>query len=479
MEYDEYEDYDEYDQDNMMQQYGDEYYDYGDGMQQDQDFTYWGHFENCVVPSISQGVQITLPLLLLCMAMKVTTLFSLPSSVFHFLSIGSGLVAMAFFFEKYLFYIISLTVLGYFALQVANQTLGKYRGAVCAVVVVTYLVIMELFLADPSQWHRVRGCQMIVAMKIISVGFDVDQGTLKEIPDVIEFTGYCVFAGSIIFGPWISYSTYALAAQGVDLDLRYTATVVVKLLQALACLVISTCIAPIMFTSESWHYKWLHAYRDAMSFRFSHYFISYLSETTGILAGLGATGNVEEGDKVKWSFAVAKPLNVELPRSLVEVVTNWNLPMHSWLKNYVFKTSRHLGNFAAILLTYAASSLLHGINFQLAAVLLSLGLYSYTEYVLRQKLSDAFSACVGAKACKPACSHRNKKKNVLVILTNVVFGLLAMFHLAYLGLMFDTDDSELEEQGYDWTHTLSKWSHLNYASHWVALITFVFYWLIK
>ena len=30
---------------------------------------------------------------------------------------------------------------------------------------------------------------------------------------------------------------------------------------------------------------------------------------------------------------VTKPFYVELPRSLVEVVTNWNLPMHNWLKN--------------------------------------------------------------------------------------------------------------------------------------------------
>lgn len=29
---------------------------------------------------------------------------------------------------------------------------------------------------------------------------------------------------------------------------------------------------------------------------------------------------------------VTRPLSVELPRSLVEVVTNWNLPMHNWLK---------------------------------------------------------------------------------------------------------------------------------------------------
>ena len=31
-------------------------------------------------------------------------------------------------------------------------------------------------------------------------------------------------------------------------------------------------------------------------------------------------------------LSVAKPLHMELPRSLVDVVSNWNLPMHFWLK---------------------------------------------------------------------------------------------------------------------------------------------------
>jgi hypothetical protein len=32
-------------------------------------------------------------------------------------------------------------------------------------------------------------------------------------------------------------------------------------------------------------------------------------------------------------LTVSKPQYIELPRSLVDVVTNWNLPMHFWLKN--------------------------------------------------------------------------------------------------------------------------------------------------
>ena len=36
------------------------------------------------------------------------------------------------------------------------------------------------------------------------------------------------------------------------------------------------------------------------------------------------------------------------------------------------------------------------------------------------------------------------QKNAFVIMTNLVFGLLAMFHLTYLGLMFDGDSGQEE-----------------------------------
>ena len=66
--------YDDYDMYDMMQQQ--QYADYGDdpsGMAED--FSYMGHLENCVLPTISQGVQIVLPLLMLCIGMKITSVF--------------------------------------------------------------------------------------------------------------------------------------------------------------------------------------------------------------------------------------------------------------------------------------------------------------------------------------------------------------------------------------------------------------------
>lgn len=50
---------------------------------------------------------------------------------------------------------------------------------------------------------------MILAMKAISVGFDIDSKQIIRPPSVLGFLGYVFHPGSIIFGPWISYSEYA------------------------------------------------------------------------------------------------------------------------------------------------------------------------------------------------------------------------------------------------------------------------------
>ena len=88
----------------------------------------------------------------------------------------------------------------------------------------------------------------------------------------------------------------------------------------------------------------------------------------------------------------------QVPRSLVEVVVSWNLPMHKWLKQYVFKQTRsRLGPGAAIMMTYLASTMLHGLTGQIAAVLFSLGAYTWVEHSLRLKLSQIMDASIGAR----------------------------------------------------------------------------------
>ena len=62
-----------------------------------------------------------------------------------------------------------------------------------------------------------------------------------------------------------------------------------------------------------------------MSFRTSHYFVSFVSEVTAAAAGIGFS---QDGERIQ----VTQPHEIELPRSLVEVVKAWNIPMHIWLK---------------------------------------------------------------------------------------------------------------------------------------------------
>lgn len=251
-------------------------------------------------------------------------------------------------------------------------------------------------------------------------------------------------------------------------------------------------------------FRWLMAYRDALSFRTSHYFVSYIASALLVLGGFPLS-----------SSTIVKPLYIEFPRSIVQVVIYWNIPMHYWLKTCMYKiliwnrifimtknlamehwrikmeflyyfftdifrpSIKNLGKFGAVTVTYLISSLLHGLNFQLAAVLLSLGFYTYVEFQLRAVLADTFDACVASKQCtKQKCTHKyNSYDCSWVFMTNLMFSGLAMFHLAYLGLMFDTSD--LQETGYSYSHTINKWTELGFASHWVVLATYCIYLLIK
>jgi porcupine-like protein len=81
-------------------------------------------------------------------------------------------------------------------------------------------------------------------------------------------------------------------------------------------------------------HRWWIAYRDALSFRSSHYFVCFLSEASAIMSGFG------HHEDEPWSLSVARPQFIEIPRSLVQVVVYWNVPMHNWLKNCEYRGDR-------------------------------------------------------------------------------------------------------------------------------------------
>ncbi|CAK9290321.1 unnamed protein product [Gordionus sp. m RMFG-2023] len=242
----------------------------------------------------------------------------------------------------------------------------------------------------------------------------------------------------------------------------------------------SSCMEIIVLYSTSISFiqrKLVTAYIQALSFRSGHYFVSYCSQLTSLLSlnyhfekDLGVT-------------SVTHFSEIEYPRSLVDVCQSWNIPMSFWLKKYVFAQSKlYLGTFAGLIITYLISSLLHGFNFRISAILLSLAFYTYVEFVLRRLLSKRFSACVEAKECPESCQHTFGKKNWIVKIVNTSFALLAIFHLAYLGAPFGLnldDDSDTTNNNITLQLTVRRWSQLGFLSPIIVLLTFLSSFLLK
>uniref|UniRef100_A0A914VHJ0 Protein-serine O-palmitoleoyltransferase porcupine n=1 Tax=Plectus sambesii TaxID=2011161 RepID=A0A914VHJ0_9BILA len=322
-----------------------------------------------------------------------------------------------------------------------------------------------------KQFTKLRGALMIFVMKMVSVGVDLDASALNAVPsDAATLFGYCFDVSSVLFGPWFRFADHWTMLNQPSAILEQVKSILrgcVKLAFCLFFLVYSSCLVDWLIPDNAAYIsRWLTAFRDAQSYRSSHYFVSFIAEAYVLLAGFDFGKTV-----------VTSPLHIELPRSLVETVVHWNVPMHRWLRHYVFERVRKVGAGTAVICTYVASSFLHGLNFQLSAVLLSLGFYTYAEHVLREKLARTYNACIRARKCAPDCSHQNKKTHMVVMLVNFLFFVLAVFHLTYLGMPFVSAGDD-DEHGYSWKHTWTVWRRFNFISHWVAALTLYFAWAI-
>lgn len=54
-----------------------------------------------------------------------------------------------------------------------------------------------------------------------------------------------------------------------------------------------------------------------------------MSQIMMVVAGFEASGNLASS---LFGYQVSRPVDIEIPRSLVSIVVSWNLPMHLWLK---------------------------------------------------------------------------------------------------------------------------------------------------
>ncbi|VEN59918.1 unnamed protein product [Callosobruchus maculatus] len=305
---------------------------------------------------------------------------------------------------------------------------------------------------------EIRGIVMIFSMKMISLVDDIERGFLL-IPSFTEFFGY-VFSGSnILFGPWMSFQDYILIyLQPTKKNTAWVLSIVKNVVISLFFLIVSNCMATYFIPDGS--NVLLLSYREALSFRTSHYFISFISEASVLAAGFkhATIWNKEN----EWSYSVTDPIKIEFPTALSIVVTYWNKPMHDFLKKYVYRAWLPLGRFPAILLTFCVSSFLHGFEPKVSVVLLSLGVFSYLQYAVRDFISRAFDMCVRVFPCNRECRHKYKRNDIRTRSLQIFFCITTVLHLIFLGVLMDpsTDDIGI----------LEKWRSLYFYSIWIMFV---------
>lgn len=453
-------------------------------------------YKNCIKPQLhGDGARQLYEILVLALLLNLINLLKFLPPIIRWLS--STVLGVLFLFRwhgsKSSLFIIAFASFAYLLLIVVEKKVafGKFLLPTFCVV---FSMLLQFSLLDPKNFTEIRGILMVMAMKVLSLDWDmrkIDKKLKKDDSDIgvyngknvpsnslhpLEYLSYVFNVATLPFGPWYSFSAHRSILEKQSFKQSMLSFLIGSLffVWSFACLFISSCILNWFILDEYEYYsRTIVNYKEAASFRFSHYFVSYFSEATILLSGATMRDVISVGDLPKKNMLqhVTNLWKIEMPRSLTDIVTNWNIPMHNWLKIYVFQPSLKYGSLSAVLLTYVASSALHGFNFQISAVLLSLGFYSYGEYVMRRKLAKSFDACIGAKKCY-SCGHKYKSWNFFVMMFNFLFALISIYHLIYLGMLFDSSNSQIE--GYGMQHVWNKWSQANFASFYLGLGVFVF-----
>ncbi|XP_058122008.1 protein-serine O-palmitoleoyltransferase porcupine [Anopheles ziemanni] len=487
--------------------YYDEYYDQAGVPERsfNRELSFDETVNNCVHPSlrfageyIVNFIVINLTFCVLVLAAK--RLFPGQLRNLHVLSCVCGVALFYRVLEHGYYHFVQLAVTLYVMQWLLHRWFSKTaRYIKSPFILIAYgignLLLSELLEPSPEAWNRVRGTQMILLMKVLSLAFDTeDNMALRNQLGVLSYCGYILCPANVILGPWVSFSDYLhiwrASAGGLESKqtrstgrrmLIHVFRLAINALMAVAFLLTSNCMIDYLLAPAA-NWKWVRAYGRALSFRTSHYFIAYLSQSSMLAAA--ADWSRADDDRslmvpVSSLYRVSSPLAVEFPRSLVQVVTAWNIPMHLWLKRYIFRTTkRPFGTGAAIALTYIISSLLHGLHYRLWITLLTIGSWTYVEHEIRKKLAAIYSACVLVGKCPEACvMHQHKGKSLFSIVINALFFLLNVFNLIYLGCIFESTEGPPEEVHHD-TSIFGRWTELNYASHWLLVFAYLFYFII-
>ncbi|KAE9525114.1 hypothetical protein AGLY_014528, partial [Aphis glycines] len=344
-----------------------------------------------------------------------------PEAILHTVCAICGILPLIIFHEdgdvyQLLLQIILYPMFCYIVSIICILTLKYHSSIVFSIIILFTLFYRECFTND-SKWQKTKSAHMLMSMKAMAILFDIQSNKLRKFPSVPQYTGYMMCAGTVYLGPFLTFQEYSNAFLfSVNWNKTKVCHLIWKIIISLLCFVLSICVVDWLFSqhlstnnkSNSIINIFLTMYKQALEFRTGHYFVAYASTVFATVCGYHSEYNI--------------------------------------LK-YGNKNKKHRNRFIAVGTTYLVSSLLHGLERRLSAVLLSLAAYTYVEHQIRTKLASRFPNTFSYYA-KNKDSHHNSKT-----------------YLAYLGSIVDMSVDNSHNTTYQ--ESFAPWSRVSYFSHFI------------
>lgn len=197
-------------------------------------FTFAEHLAGCAVPTTSHFVDMLATHLLtnlvfsgLRLTMARTMHAGPANDMQQLLAMSFGSFALHYTYgQAGLVRMWSAVVLALLLFQVFTRLRVRFLGFCMAGASVALLFGGELVEPDARLWHRMRGSLLIVAMKVVSVAFELEwrhavaTHKAKELgaavpearlPSSLVLAGYLMTPATCVFGPWTPFTEYKSA----------------------------------------------------------------------------------------------------------------------------------------------------------------------------------------------------------------------------------------------------------------------------
>lgn len=234
---------------------------------------------------------------------------------------------------------------------------------------------------------EITGAQMVLVIKLSTFAWNVYDGqqpidkldpyqrttSIKRLPGLLEFLGYCFFFPSLLVGPAISFTDYSNFVNARHQALPLPPG---RILHALRKIAVGLLFAAIVglygnewsyervlegrFLNYTWFHRLWHLQVAGFMARGKYYLVWNLAEAAIAMSGCGY--DARKGD---WSGGRNIDIKeIELAQNYKGVFDNWNMKTNIWLRECVYKRVAVLeGNkpgFKSTMATFGASAAWHG-----------------------------------------------------------------------------------------------------------------------